>query len=91
MTGIDKLARDGLSRRTALVGAVACVAGPLLVATRAAATPKVSQDCVHFSKVASGEHRCGSCRLFQAPSDCLVVQGPVSANCSCRIWLPKTA
>ena len=38
-----------------------------------------------------GDKQCGNCRLFQAPSSCLDVQGPISEHCSCRIWLPPLA
>ena len=91
---MSELAAKGtvvLSRRTLLAAGVACAA-PMLAATRAVAAPvKVSQDCVHFQNSPRGAQHCGNCRLFRAPDSCLDIAGTIGENCSCRIWLPKTA
>lgn len=77
-----------VSRRGLLAAGIAIGAGPML-ASRALASPKVSKDCVHYQDVALGGHRCGACRMFQAPSACQNVAGEISDACGCRIWLPK--
>jgi hypothetical protein len=91
MAKIDLAAARLLSRRTLLVGGVALGAGATLAATGQAATPKVSQACVGFSDSPRDGRKCGNCRLFRAPSSCLDVAGVIADNCSCKIWLPKTA
>jgi hypothetical protein len=53
--------------------------------------PSRSVKRLRRSSSASGDKTCGNCRLFQAPSSCLDVQGPISEHCSCRIWLPPLA
>lgn len=84
---------DGISRRTVLLGCVAGGVGAL--ATGASALEmspvKVSKDCVRYQTIAFGGHRCDMCKLFVKPSSCIAVSGPISADCGCRIWLPKTA
>jgi hypothetical protein len=81
----------GVSRRAVLTGGAALSVGAVMVATQAVASPKVSKDCVHFVQVATGDHRCGNCRLFRGPSECLDVAGEVTGDCSCRIWLPRVS
>jgi len=78
-----------LSRR-ALLSAFG--AAPALMAASAyASPPKVSQASVAFLDAPRGDKKCGNCRLFQTPSSCLDVNGPISEHCSCRIWLPNLA
>ncbi|MGO4871010.1 MAG: high potential iron sulfur protein [Roseiarcus sp.] len=92
MSELNNKSSVALSRRTLLIAGVACGAAPLLAATQASATPpKVSQACVGFENAPRGDHRCGNCRLFRAPSSCLDVSGSITENCSCKIWLPKAA
>jgi hypothetical protein len=89
MRNIEETGSPRLSRRALLIGGAALGAAPMLVSRPALAVVKVSQDCVHFSQSTTGDHRCGDCRLFRAPSSCLDVAGVISDHCSCRIWLPK--
>ncbi|MGD0641830.1 MAG: high potential iron sulfur protein [Roseiarcus sp.] len=89
MRKIEETGLPRLSRRTLLIGGVALGAAPMLASTQAFATPKVSQACVRYSQSPTGDHRCGNCRLFRAPSSCLDVEGAITEDCSCRIWLPK--
>ena len=78
-----------LSRRALLS---ACGAVPALLAVGAfASPPKVSQASVAFLDAPRGDKKCGNCRLFQTPSSCLDVLGPITEHCSCRIWLPPLA
>ena len=80
-----------LSRRMLLIGGVALTASGTLATASQAETPKVSQACVGFSDSPRDGRKCGNCRLFRSPSSCLDVVGVISDNCSCKIWLPKTA
>lgn len=83
----------GVSRRTVLLGCMAGGAG--LVATGASALEmspvKVSKDSVHYVTMAAGAHRCSACKLFVEPSSCIAVSGEIGRDCSCRIFLPKSA
>ncbi len=84
---------NGISRRTVLLGCVAGGAGVLATGAKALemSPVKVSKDSVHYQTVALAEHRCDACKLFVKPSCCIAVSGPISSDCGCRIWLPKTA
>jgi hypothetical protein len=78
-----------ISRRTLLAGGIAVGAAPLLFATKASATVKVSQAAVHFRTAANTDHNCGACKHFLAPSSCRFVEGSISSDCSCWIWTSK--
>jgi len=88
---ISSVSGVGVSRRTILLGCVA--GGASALATGASALTmspvKVSKDSVHYVTTASGDHRCGACKLFVAPSSCIAVSGDIGRDCGCRIWLPK--
>jgi len=89
MKDSSNIASSGISRRTLLAGCVAVGSAPMLLATRASATVKVSQAAVHFRTAANTEHNCGSCKHFLAPSSCRFVEGTISSDCSCWIWTSK--
>lgn len=76
------------SRRTMLSGSLAAGAASMLGATGAKAMIKVSKASVNY-KTAADRHSCGFCKLSEAPSSCRFVQGTISHDCSCRIWLSK--
>jgi hypothetical protein len=79
-----------MSRRGLLAGGAALGVAPLLVATSAhAASPKVSKASVGYTNIVRNDHNCGDCRLFRGPSSCLDVDGVISRDCGCKIWLPK--
>jgi len=78
-----------ISRRTLLAASIAAGAAPLLLATRANATVKVSQAAVHFNTAANTDRNCGACRHYLAPSSCRFVEGTISSECSCWIWTSK--
>jgi hypothetical protein len=78
-----------LSRRKMLAAGVAAGSASVLAATGAKAMIKVSQASVAYETAAANGHNCGACKLFEAPSNCRFVEGPISSDCSCRIWLSK--
>lgn len=78
-----------ISRRTILAGGVAAGSASVLAATGAKAMVKVSRASVGYKTVATAGHKCGGCKLFEAPSSCRFVEGTISPDCSCRIWLNK--
>ncbi len=50
---------------------------------------KSSQQDARFVATATSGRRCGSCRFYQAPDQCLVVEGPVSADSVCNLWAQR--
>jgi hypothetical protein len=80
-----------LSRRLLLEKAMSAVGAAAVIAAKtksAAATIKVSKSAVAYQDHPEGEKRCGKCLQFQAPNNCKMVDGPVSAQGFCRIFMP---
>jgi hypothetical protein len=74
-----------------LAGGVVAGAASLVAATSARAMIKVSQASVGYKPGARAGRNCGACKLFEAPSSCRFVEGPIGPDCACRIWLNKLA
>jgi hypothetical protein len=86
-----KLEKTHMSRRTLLRNA-ACLAGaaPLLVITaNSAQAAKLSKKAVGYQDSPQGDRDCSNCKLFEPPSGCRSVEGPVSAKGWCKIWVKK--
>lgn len=81
----------GLSRRLLLrrsvetLGASAAIA---VYAKPASATIKISQTAVAYQDHPQGDKRCVKCLQFQPPSSCKMVDGPISPQGFCRIFMP---
>jgi len=77
-----------LSRRSLLRGAVA--AAGILGATSnlAEAQPKISKVAVNYQDHPDGDKRCDKCAQFQPPDACKMVDGTISPQGSCRIFVP---
>jgi uncharacterized 2Fe-2S/4Fe-4S cluster protein (DUF4445 family) len=95
-------AADGLSRRMlmqhlakAAGAAWLCLTGSAALAQQQAQAgvpcstliPKKSSqaDVRHQVRSLTGK-RCDNCRLFLPPDQCVVVEGPISADGSCSLW-----
>lgn len=80
-----------LSRRWLLqkaMGKAAAVAAIVAQAKPASATIKISKAAVAYQDHPEGDKRCGKCLQFQPPDSCKMVDGPVSAQGFCRIFMP---
>ena len=80
-----------LSRRSLLQGAVGAAGVATIIAARpnfAAAASKISQKAVNYQDHPDGDKRCDKCVQFQPPSACKVVDGTISPQGSCRIFVP---
>jgi hypothetical protein len=86
-----KIRSAKISRRTVLRGAVvtAAVVPVLLAGVNTAQAAKASQKSVGYQDSPKGSQSCESCRVFIPPSECKTVEGTVSANGWCRIYLKK--
>jgi hypothetical protein len=69
---------------TAACGAAICGASPNV----AFAAPKISKKAVAYQDQPDGEKRCEKCAQFQPPDACKMVEGPISPQGSCRIFVP---
>ena len=80
-----------LSRRS-LLGRIIGAAG-ILGATpnQGKAQPKISKVAVNYQDHPDGDKRCDKCAQFQPPDACKVVEGSISPEGSCRIFILKHA
>ncbi len=78
-----------ISRRTLLASAAAAGAVPLLALGSSPAWAKMSQASVAYQDSPKGDRTCAGCGLFQAPSTCKTVEGAISPNGWCKIWVKK--
>ncbi len=90
----DNSKMSNLSRRHVLgcagAGLVAGAAATLPLADALAAA-KTAKTAVAYQDTPKGDHKCDNCSLFQAPDQCKSVEGPVSPQGWCKIWIPKKA
>jgi hypothetical protein len=61
---------------------------PKLAATDANAMIKLSQVSVGCKPAAQG-HNCDDCRFSLGSSGCMLVEGAMSSDCCCRVWLGR--
>ena len=80
-----------LSRRLLLQGAVGAAGAATIIgvgAKQGGAVAKMSQRAVNYQDHPDGDKRCDKCAQFQPPSACKVVDGAISPQGSCRIFMP---
>jgi RNA polymerase sigma-70 factor (ECF subfamily) len=80
-----------LSRRSLLQGAAGAAGAatiPGATPNPAAAAPKMSQTAVAYQDHPDGDKRCDKCVQFQPPNACKLVDGTISSQGSCRIFMP---
>jgi hypothetical protein len=77
--------RSLLQRALGAAGAAAILSEP---AQHAAAAPKISKKAVAYQDRPEGDKRCDKCVQFQPPDACKMVEGPISPQGSCRIFVP---
>lgn len=76
-----------MSRRSLLQVAAAAGAIPVLALGARPAAAKMSQSGVGYQDSPHGASNCGNCKLFEAPASCKTVDGTISANGWCKIWV----
>ena len=80
------ISRRSLLQRTAgTAGAVAILGAP---PNAVSAVPKISKQAVAYQEHPDGDKRCDKCVQFQAPEACKMVEGPISPQGACRIFMP---
>jgi hypothetical protein len=77
-----------VSRRTLLLQAVAAAgAVPVLALGVQPAAAKMAQSAVAYQANGGSDKKCGGCKMFEAPSSCKQVDGAISPNGTCKLWL----
>jgi hypothetical protein len=83
----------GISRRRVLKVAAGAVTGvaAMIGASMPAQAAKAPQKAVKYQSTPKGELRCDNCALFEPPSSCKTVEGPVAPEGWCLGYLKKQA
>ncbi len=79
-----------LSRRSLLRGAAVASAAAvpvILAGAHPAASAKIAQSGVGYQDTPKGSANCANCKLFEPPSACKTVDGTISPNGWCKIWV----
>jgi len=79
------------SRRSLLQRAAAAVGILGAAASAATAQPKISKVAVNYQDHPDGDKRCDKCVQFQPPDACKMVEGTISPQGSCRIFMLSRA
>ena len=92
MSGEQTSRAKRVSRRDFLYIAAAgggAVVGLGLVSSPALAAGKLPQAAVKYQPTPKGKQQCDNCSLWQPPSSCKLVQGPISPTGWCVLYKPK--
>jgi hypothetical protein len=76
-----------VSRRTILI--VAAGAAPLLALMSGSAEAKMAQTAVRYQDSPKDGKQCDGCKLFIAPNACKTVDGAISPQGWCALWVKK--
>jgi hypothetical protein len=87
------IAKSALLRRRALLQCAVGAAGAAAICSTlqnpAIAAPKISKKAVAYQDHPDGDKQCEKCAQFQPPDACKMVEGPISPQGSCRIFIPS--
>lgn len=76
-----------LSRRAVVRGSAMALCGGLTgCATASGQGPKVAPSLIGYRPTPKGDQRCDNCKLWQPPSSCQSVSGPISPQGWCNIY-----
>jgi hypothetical protein len=87
MPGEQEHGSARLSRRSLLSSAVGATGVLAVTLNPALAQPKISKVAVNYQDHPDGDKRCDKCIQFQPPDACKMVEGTISPQGSCRIFL----
>lgn len=79
-----------ICRRAFVQYTIGAVGGAALYCARptsATAAPKISKKAVAYQDHPDGDKQCQKCAQFQPPDACKLVEGPISPQGSCRIFV----
>jgi hypothetical protein len=81
-----------ISRRVMLTGTALALGATaaVTVVTPAMAQVKISQATANYQDTPKGDQRCERCANFQPPNACKFVEGHISPNGWCQLFVKKT-
>jgi hypothetical protein len=88
MHNYRRMSRRAVLRSAALsLGAATATATTVVSPT--AAQQKISQADAKYQTTSKDDQRCDGCVNFQPPNGCKFVQGEISSNGWCQLFVPK--
>ena len=87
MSGEPQNGSGRFSRRVLLRSAAGATGVLAATLNPALAQPKISKVAVNYQDHPDGDKRCDKCIQFQPPDACKVVDGSISPQGSCRIFM----
>jgi hypothetical protein len=91
MSGEPEYGSARLSRRSLLLSTVGATGVLAAILNPASAQPKISKIAVNYQDHPDGDKRCDRCVQFQPPDACKMVDGSISPQGSCRIFMLRHA
>ena len=80
--------RQRISR--VLTGAALALGATATVVSQTAAQVKISPATANYQGTPKGDRRCEGCANFQPPNACKFVEGHISPNGWCQLFVKKT-
>ena len=82
--------RQRISRRVVLTGTALALGATATVVSQTAAQVKISPATANYQDAPKGDQRCEGCANFQPPNACKFVEGHISPNGWCQLFVKKT-
>jgi hypothetical protein len=82
---------SGFDRRAVVVSATKAMPLLMMPTSWAEAAAKMSQSVVQYQAMPKNGENCAKCKQFAAPNACKLVDGAISPNGWCRLWVAKAA
>jgi hypothetical protein len=82
--------RRHISRRVVLAGTALALGATATVVSQTAAQVKISPATANYRDTPKGDQRCDGCANFQPPNACKFVEGHISPNGWCQLFVKKT-
>jgi hypothetical protein len=73
-----------------LTGAALALGATATVVSQTAAQVKISPATANYQGTPKGDQRCEGCANFQPPNACKFVEGHISPNGWCQLFVKKT-
>ena|SRR5579872_428758 len=92
---VENASCEGAVSRRSLLQGVALAAGAVagtaaMLRTETARAGNMTQAAAKYQPKPQGDQSCANCALFQPPTSCALVQGPVAANGWCKFYSKKS-
>ena len=82
--------RRHISRRVVLAGTALALGATATMVSQTAAQVKISPATANYQDTPKGDQRCAGCANFQPPNACKFVEGHISPNGWCQLFVKKT-